>query len=101
MIVTAFPQSDARMVPASDGLYQAVVQQRLTLPDNDELRQHMANTIARPGAAGGWTSRRSNNQTTRSSRCAWRSRRWRTSPHPSSCSHGYDPLPCVRHPNRR
>ena len=44
--VTAFPQTDARMVPASDRLYRAVVEKRLTLPDNDELQQHMANTIA-------------------------------------------------------
>jgi hypothetical protein len=33
-------------------LYQAVVQQRLTLPDNEELRQHMANTIARHNRRG-------------------------------------------------
>ena len=50
--VTAFPQTDVRMVPASDRLYQAVVQQRLVLPDNEELRQHMANTIARHGRRG-------------------------------------------------
>jgi len=50
--VTAFPQTDVRMVPASDRLYQAVVQQRLTLPDNEEFRQHMANTIARHNRRG-------------------------------------------------
>jgi len=50
--VTQFPQTDVRMVPASDRLYQAVTQQRLTLPDNDELRQHMANTIARHNRRG-------------------------------------------------
>ncbi len=50
--VTAFPQTDVRMVPASDRLYQAVVQQRLVLPDDEEFRQHMANTIARHGRRG-------------------------------------------------
>lgn len=52
VIVTAFPQTDVRMVPASDRLYQAVVQKRLTLPDNPELRQHMSNTIARHNRRG-------------------------------------------------
>jgi phage terminase large subunit-like protein len=52
IVVTAFPQTDVRMVPASDRLYQAVVQQRLTLPDHEELRQHMANTIARHNRRG-------------------------------------------------
>jgi len=50
--VTGFPQNDTRMVPASLRLYEAVVQQRLTLPDNQELRQHMANTIARHNRRG-------------------------------------------------
>ena len=50
--VTAFPQTDVRMVPASDRLYQAVVGQKLTLPDNEELRAHMANTIARHNRRG-------------------------------------------------
>ena len=44
--------TDVRMVPASDRLYQAVVQKRLTLPDSEEFRQHMANTIARHNRRG-------------------------------------------------
>lgn len=52
IVVTAFPQTDVRMVPASLRLYEAVVQQRLTLPDNEELRRHMANTIAKHGRRG-------------------------------------------------
>ena len=52
IIVTAFPQTDVRMVPASDRLYQAVVRKRLTVPDNEELQQHMANTIARHNRRG-------------------------------------------------
>lgn len=49
---TAWPQSDVRMVPASQRLYEAIVQRRLVLPDDEELRQHMANTIARHGRRG-------------------------------------------------
>jgi phage terminase large subunit-like protein len=50
--VTAFPQSDVRMIPASDRLYRAVVEQRLTLPDNDELRAHAHAAIAKHGRRG-------------------------------------------------
>jgi hypothetical protein len=41
------------MVPASDRLYRAVVEKRLTLPDDEEMRTHMANTIAKH-ARRGW-----------------------------------------------
>jgi len=51
--VTAFPQTDVRMVPASDRLYRAIVERRLVLPDNDELRQHAAAAITRVGRRGG------------------------------------------------
>jgi phage terminase large subunit-like protein len=50
--VTEFPQSDTRMCPASDRLYRAVVEQRLTLPDNDELRAHAHAAIARHSRRG-------------------------------------------------
>jgi len=52
VIVTAFPQTDARMIPASDRLYRAVTEKRLTVPDLDELRQQVANTIARHSRRG-------------------------------------------------
>ena len=42
-----FARSDPRMIPASRRLYNAAVEQRLTLPRNCELRQHLSNTIAR------------------------------------------------------
>jgi phage terminase large subunit-like protein len=45
--VTKFPQADARMMPASDRLYRAIVERRLTLPNHAELRQHAATAIAR------------------------------------------------------
>jgi phage terminase large subunit-like protein len=52
IVVTAFPQSDVRMVPASNRLYSAIVEKRLTLPDNPELRQHAAAAIAKHGRRG-------------------------------------------------
>jgi phage terminase large subunit-like protein len=53
VLVTAFPQSDARMIPASDRLYRAVVEKRLTVPDHDEeLRKQAANTIAKHSRRG-------------------------------------------------
>jgi phage terminase large subunit-like protein len=52
IVVTQFPQTDARMVPASERLHRAVVEQRLTVPDQDELRAHVANTIAKHNRRG-------------------------------------------------
>jgi phage terminase large subunit-like protein len=48
----AFPQSDSRMIPASARLHAAVVERRLTVPDDPELAQHAANTIARSSRRG-------------------------------------------------
>jgi phage terminase large subunit-like protein len=50
--VTAYPQSDARMCPSSQRLYDAVVQRRLVLPNHPELRQHAAAAIARHSRRG-------------------------------------------------
>ena len=50
--VLAFPQTDVRMIPASDRLYRAIVEQRLTVPDHDELRAHAAATIAKHSRRG-------------------------------------------------
>jgi phage terminase large subunit-like protein len=40
------------MIPASDRLYRAIVEQRLTLPDNPELRAHAHAAIARHSRRG-------------------------------------------------
>jgi phage terminase large subunit-like protein len=48
----AFPQSDSRMIPASARLHAAVVEKRLTVPDDPELAQHAANTIAKSSRRG-------------------------------------------------
>jgi phage terminase large subunit-like protein len=50
--VTTFPQTDTRMIPASDRLYRAIVEKRITLPDDEELRQHAAMTIGRSNRRG-------------------------------------------------
>jgi phage terminase large subunit-like protein len=48
----AFPQSDARMIPASSRLHAAIVEQRLTIPASEELTQHAANTVAKHSRRG-------------------------------------------------
>ncbi len=50
--VLAFPQTDVRMVPASIRLHAAIVEQRLTLPDDRELASHAAHTLARHSRRG-------------------------------------------------
>jgi phage terminase large subunit-like protein len=51
-LVVAFPQHDARMIPASARLPAAVVEQRLTLPDDPELARHACDAIARHSRRG-------------------------------------------------
>jgi phage terminase large subunit-like protein len=48
----AFPQTDARMIPASQRLYDAVLEGRLTHPDDAELNQHAACAVARHSRRG-------------------------------------------------
>lgn len=50
--VIEFPQSDSRMMPASDRLYRAIVEKRITLPDHAEMRQHSANAVSRHSRRG-------------------------------------------------
>jgi len=50
--VLAFPQTDVRMIPASDRLYRAIVEKRLTLPDDEELRQYAGAAIAKHSRRG-------------------------------------------------
>jgi hypothetical protein len=49
---SAYPQSDSRMIPASERLRDAIVRQRLVLPDEPELRRHAANAVARQKPRG-------------------------------------------------
>jgi phage terminase large subunit-like protein len=41
-----FPQSPARMIPASDRLYRAIVERRLTHPNDTDLNRHVASAVA-------------------------------------------------------
>jgi phage terminase large subunit-like protein len=50
--VVEFPQSDPRMIPASSTLHAAIVERRLTLPDDPELARHAANAVARHSRRG-------------------------------------------------
>ena len=52
MLVVDFPQSDARMIPASQTLFDAVVEKRLTHPDDARLNRHVAAAVARHGRRG-------------------------------------------------
>lgn len=52
LLVTQFAQQDARMVPASAGLYDAIVHKRVVLPDDPILATHAANAIARHSRRG-------------------------------------------------
>lgn len=49
---SAFPQSDSRMIPASQRLYDAIVERRLMHPDDPQLNRHVAATVARHGRRG-------------------------------------------------
>jgi len=50
--VVAFPQSNVRMVPASELLYAAVKEGRLKQPGDPELNRHMAAVVARQTERG-------------------------------------------------
>jgi phage terminase large subunit-like protein len=52
VLCVEFPQTDVRMIPASQTLYSAIVERRITLPDDRELTRHAADTIARHGRRG-------------------------------------------------
>jgi phage terminase large subunit-like protein len=52
MLVVAFPQHDARMIPASARLHAAIVEQKLILPDDPELARHASDAIARHSRRG-------------------------------------------------
>ncbi|MGH2975837.1 MAG: terminase TerL endonuclease subunit, partial [Solirubrobacterales bacterium] len=47
-----FPQSMSRMVPASEKLYAAIIEGRLTHPDDPDLNAHVANAVAKQTPRG-------------------------------------------------
>ncbi|MEJ7893535.1 MAG: terminase large subunit [Solirubrobacteraceae bacterium] len=52
LTMTVFPQSDSRMIPCSQRLYDALVQGDLVLPDDELFARHAADAIARHGRRG-------------------------------------------------
>jgi phage terminase large subunit-like protein len=60
--VTEVSQSDGRMIPASNRLHAAIVERRITLPDDPKLAAHAANTVARHSRRG-WRIDKPNDRT--------------------------------------
>jgi phage terminase large subunit-like protein len=52
LTVVEVPQHDSRMIPASAGLHEAIVQRQLVLPDDPVLASHAASAIARHSRRG-------------------------------------------------
>lgn len=52
LTMVQFPQTDMRMVPASQRLRDAVMDGRITLPDNAELTDHALSAVQRVGRRG-------------------------------------------------
>jgi phage terminase large subunit-like protein len=52
MSVVAFPQSPSRMIPASDRLYRAIIERRITHPNDPDLNRHVASAIAKDSPRG-------------------------------------------------
>lgn len=50
--VSAFPQHDARMIPASQRLYDAIVEGRIVHGNDPQLNAHVATAVARHGRRG-------------------------------------------------
>jgi phage terminase large subunit-like protein len=50
--VTAFPQSDSRMIPASAALREAVKERRIHHPNDEKLNAHVAAAVAKHGRRG-------------------------------------------------
>jgi phage terminase large subunit-like protein len=47
IVAVQFPQSDARMIPASQRLYDAIIERRLVHPDDPEMNRHVHAALAR------------------------------------------------------
>jgi phage terminase large subunit-like protein len=52
LTVTSYPQTDVRLIPASQRLYDAVLEQRLVHPDDPRLNAHVHAAIARHSRRG-------------------------------------------------
>jgi phage terminase large subunit-like protein len=52
LLALEFPQTHARMAPASERLHAAIVEGRLTHPDDPDLNRHVASAVAKDTARG-------------------------------------------------
>jgi len=52
LLCVTWPQTDARACPASETLYRAIIEQRLTLPEHPKLAEHAANCVQRHSRRG-------------------------------------------------
>jgi phage terminase large subunit-like protein len=52
LTVVAIPQSASRMIPASERLYRAVIERRLTHSNDPLLNAHVANAVAKDSTRG-------------------------------------------------
>jgi phage terminase large subunit-like protein len=52
MQVVKFPQTNERLVPASERLYRAIIEKRLRQPSDPVLNRHVAAAIARDTRRG-------------------------------------------------
>jgi phage terminase large subunit-like protein len=50
--MTEFPQTSARMCPATERLFAAIVEKRLRHPDDEQLNRHISNTVAKETPRG-------------------------------------------------
>jgi phage terminase large subunit-like protein len=48
----SFPQTDSRLIPASQRLYDAVIERRLVHPDDPRLNAHVHAAISRTSRRG-------------------------------------------------
>jgi phage terminase large subunit-like protein len=52
LVVSSYPQTDSRMIPASKRLHDAVVEGRLRHPDHPLLNEHIASAVAKHSRRG-------------------------------------------------
>jgi phage terminase large subunit-like protein len=52
LVVVSIPQSSSRMVPASERLYRAVIEKRITHGNDHDLNRHVSNAVAKDGPRG-------------------------------------------------
>ena len=52
ILAVVLPQHDGRMIPASQTLYDAIVERRLVHPDDPRLNRHVAAAVARHSRRG-------------------------------------------------